>query len=72
MSASEGRHYTITEPPLGTFHIWCARVRDEIPSWGEDNRGNPCRWFGRKQGGEIEVCGVKTMREAKVHFGITI
>jgi hypothetical protein len=64
---TQERHISITENGE-TFHFWRKRLKDEMPAL--DCRANPWVWFGKKQGGEVEVCGVKTLREAKEHFGI--
>jgi len=61
------RHMTVTEDGK-TYHFWRVRAKQEMP-WFE--HGNPWLWFGKRDGDEMEVCGVDTLREAKEHFGIT-
>jgi hypothetical protein len=53
-----------------TFHFWRVKIKKEMPAY--DGPGNPLLWFGKRDGGEIEVCGVKTLREAKEFYGVTI
>jgi len=67
---SKERHISFTQGGK-TFHLWRARLRDEMPA-ADSQHGNPWLWWGRRDGEDIELCGVKTLREAKEHFGIRI
>ncbi len=68
---SKERHQTVLSEGR-TFHFWRVRARSEFPCY--DGRGNPWLWFGaeRLPSGErdVSVCGVKTLREAKAHYGL--